>query len=537
MSFRSHGYYCGPGWSDGKYQRSVANGKRKAMDALDESCRLHDRAYSRQAVKRLRTADFAFAKSNFGKGWWRTAHAIGVGAQAIFRPYDPPSGVNKFFSSKKMPAIRRTRTPSRGRNPAPYVTPRSNPRRGRTMARTPAVNRGRTLVRAATRSFGVQAGRATRSYGTQTGSRYRTRNAGGVSGGVATGRGSKVSKSLVKKMSGFKLTGEYGGIGTSANVGYIGHVSMPLDIVNRVMWGTVLKQLLEKGGSTFQSPIQALDDSSYGGLDVGDAIDVIYSPFVGAAVATETYSYSSADTLQDIIVWATDPARPFNSNNAAAGQPIFYSLLLQVDTGVAPRFIHGTSIRLDRLQISITSKSTLKMQNRTVVTAGDDEDDVNNQPLYGKGYFGKGLGTEWAGIASATFVASQVTGIFAGDDGSQPLLEDIPDPTTFKNVQRSAKLKLESGELKTSTINSHSSMSFNDLHSMMYPNGFGVAAVIKRKIGDYKLYIYEKMLDTGATYNIVFGFEHNLDMFGKCHIKQPRPTMLKFFEQTKNLTY
>jgi len=38
--------YCGPFWSDGKFQSSVANGISKPVSALDAACQRHDRQYA-----------------------------------------------------------------------------------------------------------------------------------------------------------------------------------------------------------------------------------------------------------------------------------------------------------------------------------------------------------------------------------------------------------------------------------------------------------------------------------------------------------
>lgn len=45
-SFRYHGNYCGPGWSDGKYQKSV-EGTKPAIDRLDKACQVHDKWIAR----------------------------------------------------------------------------------------------------------------------------------------------------------------------------------------------------------------------------------------------------------------------------------------------------------------------------------------------------------------------------------------------------------------------------------------------------------------------------------------------------------
>jgi len=43
-SFRFHGNYCGPGWSEGKYQSSV-DGTLEPIDNFDKACQKHDKQY------------------------------------------------------------------------------------------------------------------------------------------------------------------------------------------------------------------------------------------------------------------------------------------------------------------------------------------------------------------------------------------------------------------------------------------------------------------------------------------------------------
>ncbi len=45
-----HGEYCGPGWSDGKHQNSVA-GYATARDHLDQACKDHDKAYAEASAR------------------------------------------------------------------------------------------------------------------------------------------------------------------------------------------------------------------------------------------------------------------------------------------------------------------------------------------------------------------------------------------------------------------------------------------------------------------------------------------------------
>jgi hypothetical protein len=79
------GLYCGPYWSDGKVQKSVA-GKATPVSEFDATCKAHDRAYalSDNPVD-LNLADKQFVDENMHKGPLRTAAALAVSANKYLR--------------------------------------------------------------------------------------------------------------------------------------------------------------------------------------------------------------------------------------------------------------------------------------------------------------------------------------------------------------------------------------------------------------------------------------------------------------------
>lgn len=77
-----YGNYCGPYWSDGKFQSSVV-GTREPIDELDETCMRHDAAYATN--QNLETADFKFFNENFGRGTRRSIYGGLVGLQGLIR--------------------------------------------------------------------------------------------------------------------------------------------------------------------------------------------------------------------------------------------------------------------------------------------------------------------------------------------------------------------------------------------------------------------------------------------------------------------
>ena len=88
MSFKYHGNWCGPGWSDGKWQNSVKDGKLPAIDALDEVCKAHDIAYAiANGDGNLEAqADYAFYKAiKWDSNIKSIAAKIGIGIQGLIK--------------------------------------------------------------------------------------------------------------------------------------------------------------------------------------------------------------------------------------------------------------------------------------------------------------------------------------------------------------------------------------------------------------------------------------------------------------------
>jgi hypothetical protein len=96
------GSYCGPYWSDGKIQKSVA-GKATAEHAFDATCKAHDRKYAEATTKeQLNKADSEFVAENMGKGVVRSIAAALVSANRIGRAFVPEDG-NRLRGAAKAP--------------------------------------------------------------------------------------------------------------------------------------------------------------------------------------------------------------------------------------------------------------------------------------------------------------------------------------------------------------------------------------------------------------------------------------------------
>lgn len=104
FTWRIYGNYVGPGWSAGKYQKSVKSDV-PPVDEFDATAKEHDESYA--LGKNLKEADYKFYKKNIGKGFVRSAAALAVGAQGWLRKDDSSSSLKykKWFSRLRVPNL------------------------------------------------------------------------------------------------------------------------------------------------------------------------------------------------------------------------------------------------------------------------------------------------------------------------------------------------------------------------------------------------------------------------------------------------
>lgn len=208
------------------------------------------------------------------------------------------------------------------------------------------------------------------------------------------------------------------------------------------------------------------------------------------------------------------------------GVQLFDIRYLPVAPPVSFAQLSQTVIRLEGTYVKFYCKMDLKMQNRTVTVAADNEsDDVNNAPLYGKSYYGPGVGTRFK-VATITqgLSANVNTGIIGnvganlGAFSSEPL-----DYQNFANVHKTGKIHLDGGQLKTSQLVKSFTMQFGNMFNVVNrqlsdvgsTTAVGDRSYVPSKIANYRLFAVEKMMDAnpaGSLTNVLLAFEHNVRM-------------------------
>jgi len=154
---------------------------------------------------------------------------------------------------------------------------------------------------------------------------------------------------------------------------------------------------------------------------------------------------------------------------------------------------------LKRCSVLLYSKSSLKMQNRTVNSSGNDEaDDVDNVPLYGKVYQGPGNYFLVNDNYYNPLITFQSNYLVDGYDKTS----DLCEPPPLGQMQRCrtiGKAHLDPGQIKTSVLTDTRKLNINQLNSII---GKSEATSNTLPLGKQRSFIYEKMIQAVATTDI-----------------------------------
>lgn len=187
-----------------------------------------------------------------------------------------------------------------------------------------------------------------------------------------------------------------------------------------------------------------------------------------------------------------------------------------VQAANAVSFSRRFNIDLSKCRIHLYSKSALKIQNRTINASGSDEaDDVDNVPLYGKSYEGRGsfayyktgmqtvqvlypniVDSDYLMNAAATNVTGKY-GIINVKNAVGSTLAEPPGKAQFAHVQSVGKAHLDPGQIKTSVLINNFTVSLNSLiKNLMDPSS--VKSLLS-KYGKFRFFILEKMIQAVGT--------------------------------------
>ena len=359
--------------------------------------------------------------------------------------------------------------------------------------------------------------------GTYKGWRISARISTLLFGSVKKGNKSFKKNRLVKYSDGgVNLTVEATSTQTAIDCNWIGHTTGPIKQMYKEVVRAMIYKFLKK--ADFE-PVES--DTIVDGILAGEIFSVMYRLAPNLTLQFENYVVPATFfVIDNFIDWWFASARPWS----ASGDTEFQSITFK-----------GThSMRVSETLIYQEVKTSLKIQNRSVVAEGDDEDDVTNVPLYGKIYYGNGTGlnprkmTNQSAPTPLVFVSDLVTGTVINTVGDPEARNPYREPVqgnSFSNCRKTAKAHLEPGQIKTSVLRSTYVHYFNTFHGLahQYPDaGTEITAKRFREIGKFAVFALEKMINVDLTAPIVVAMENNLEISTKAVIKNRGGLLKKF---------
>jgi len=293
----------------------------------------------------------------------------------------------------------------------------------------------------------------------------------------------------------------------------IGHCNVPLELAHLMFWRAVVKAALAKQGCHDLSNFY----SSLDNVRSGDWFRVEYRIDNDQTMTTYEYVSDGSTSAEDIA-----QAMHTKFWNFGSQIELFQFVCLPFQMSHTGAITPYTKLSLRGGRFVFYGKSTLKIQNRTISNVGGDEESVDNVPLHGKAYYGRGSGTaavtkDTAGylIAASTFWCDDTSGTMAKVPLDLTYQEPVP-ASQFDSVISTGKVLLDPGNIRTSVLDGKFTVGVNKMYRTLFVTGTALTHT-KSTFGNFRFMLLEKMINsvTGTTTNsIKVAYEHNIRFGG-----------------------
>lgn len=434
-----YGNYCGPNWSDGKSQPSVADGSSTPINDNDRYCQMHDTAYATPQSK-LDEADLQFAYNQFRTGTpVGVAMGAAVGAQGVLRKLGILKSKNKMFGRRK------------GGSKPKYK------KRG--------TKKRQKLLKKLVTAFGKQRKRSGKSYVT-----IKTKPKGSIpfTGSVRKGP-SKYYKSKATRRSnrGVQLEQEITGRISDTNAVYVGVGTFPSEQVTDLICLQLVKALYMKKDTQLNNLLA--------NIEINAEIEILSfdNAQPGVPLTSVTSTFTEVLTYQDLALGSgqLNGLKQIILARASASPNTRYSTITLNETiGENTRSV---SIQLTGHRFNIKTFQHLSIQNVTTASGGvpnaTETTNTTNNPLGGKIYRSKyGHGMEYRPANSTApyyFGAGRLFGQI-GAKGTALALSELPlgqhmFPTNKHAdvvISPGSIMRFKQGSSETITLEGHASL-------------------------------------------------------------------------------
>jgi len=300
---------------------------------------------------------------------------------------------------------------------------------------------------------------------------------------------------------------------------FVGHGTCVQTPLRQQIWRAIIKRMYEK---VFQDSPSDLNEAFFQKETAVFNLQWRYvstgtqqSSNVDTTIITSTSNPLGLMSCETVAMWFADATRPFNvasSTSLQDGQKMlerleYYEYFIDGSTPAKPITTNRHYIKLEQSKIHVDCKSSLKLQNRSIGSEGNDEaDDVDNVPIYGRQYFGKG--TDFMHVSATnlgtsrqprSFTVSNLDGLIFNDNTDNVnALREPPLPGEIIGVKSATKARLDPGEIKTSNLSWREKIKLNTIYPTFIPASSATARVKRSTYGTSTFFGLEKMINTGT---------------------------------------
>lgn len=482
LGIRAHGEFCGPNYSDGKFQGSVSNPFLDPVDDLDMACRDHDIAYARGG--NLLKADLSFARKTIGTGLKGTAFGAAVGMQGLLRGIGILSKGTKRLETDDsfFPVIETGR-------------------------RMPAKRRSKVVKRKRSTKFTKK-----RKYKKSSNKKYKR---------SYSRRRPKSIKFRYNKRNASTLKVEKGGSKSDSEVAYIGH-GVAHNRVQLALFMALTKELFASHGVTFKDWNETAINTAVSGTSLSITTYWTFGEDSNSTLQATSYTIPDAasfKTVADNIYSGLYTAWRTSISSTSIDPPSLVKMVLRTGTGAAPDY-DLAKIDLRNMRMAVKYKSSIRFQNRTNAYSGGvatESTDVNTQaPVIATQYYGKYgrnfFSTKFTVSAGNGFVPDVVNGYFTQDAATMGNAFAEPPSAATVGAYKKQDYMLHPGQVLVDTWKWDKGFSLNGYIAKTL-GGFTSETLPTIYPGYCRMFAFEKLVkfnSDGTNVNIVFELDTEL---------------------------
>lgn len=317
---------------------------------------------------------------------------------------------------------------------------------------------------------------------------------------------------------GYQVSAERGGAITPTLSGIVAHATTPRIMVQRAMFGALLRLLFKSLNIQCNPPNSAVYP-----LQTGSTIefDFVYGATTADGFSLAITSGATLTQIVDATISAFNAKYDALSATLAPGNLRFRAMLLKTPTGTVAAPASGSGyMDISSAKLQFWCSSRLKLQNRSINTTGENEsDDVDNVPINCVIYEGYGTGTDgrynYGQPNPVALATDATTGLLTVSNPENML--DAPLPVMFPGAKRSGFFRVQPGSIKTHVLHYKKSISLEALCRLLFiPRGDSQFIL---RLGKFGMVHFEKTMESNQSTPVAMNiaFESQLLLSAKAY--------------------